>query len=348
MCPSPIRHAELNGLAGLVPRARGPVVCGRRYDAQPEDFDVTELLGYDFSGDGEHDFLYIEKRGANTEWVSRQLAAHAGVPARDVGYAGMKDRHAVTRQWFSVPRWNAPDWQQLAVDGVGLLDLQRHNRKLRRGAHTGNRFRIVLRGALPDGDRLKERLETIRSSGAPNYFGAQRFGRGASNIALANAWSEGRRLPRHKRSIAISAARSYLFNQFLDQRVRDKTWNRLLVGDLANLDGTGSVFPVDDVDDELIRRCDEMDIHPSGPLIGDGSTVTNPLPEHEGWIRALANARVKAASRSLRLRVDDLSWSDFDDSLTLDFTLKRGAFATSVLREIADTRDAMRQLPASP
>lgn len=316
--------------------------------SRPEDFDVTEELGFAFSGDGEHDFLYIEKCGANTEWVSRQLAAHAGVPARDVGYAGMKDRHAVTRQWFSVPRWNAPDWQPLAVDGAVLLDIQRHKRKLRRGAHTGNRFRIVLRGVLPDSDRLNERLETIRSSGVPNYFGAQRFGRGASNIALANAWSGGRRLPRHKRSLAISAARSYLFNQFLDQRVRDKTWNRLLVGDLANLDGTGSVFPVDDVDDELIRRCDEMDIHPSGPLFGDGTATTNPSPEREDWIRALANARVKAASRSLRLRIDKLSWSTSDDSLTLEFALGRGAFATSVLREIADTRDAMRQLPASP
>ncbi|NNF40234.1 MAG: tRNA pseudouridine(13) synthase TruD [Woeseiaceae bacterium] len=316
--------------------------------SRPDDFDVTEELGYAFSGDGEHDFLYIEKRGANTEWVARQLAAHAGVPARDVGYAGMKDRHAVTRQWFSVPRWHAPDWQQLAVDGVSLLDLQRHHRKLRRGAHTGNRFRIVLRGALPDDDKLEERLATLRSNGAPNYFGAQRFGRGASNIALANAWSEGRRLPRHKRSIAISAARSYLFNEFLDQRVRDNNWNLLLAGDVANLDGTGSVFAVDEVDDELIRRCNEKDIHPSGPLFGDGTAASNPSPTHEGWIRALTDARVKAANRSLRLRVDDLSWSTSDDSLTLTFTLTRGAFATSVLRELATIQDAMRQLPASP
>jgi tRNA pseudouridine13 synthase len=189
---------------------------------------------------------------------------------------------------------------------------------------------------------LAERLETIKASGVPNYFGEQRFGRGGSNIELANNWSRGKRLPRHKRSIAISAARSFMFNQILDARVRDETWNRLVSGDVANLDGSGSVFEVDKVDDDLTRRCDQMDIHPAGPLCGDGTPPAHAPVEHEGWLKALTDARVKPASRSFRLRVADFKWSTDDDSLVLEFSLGRGAFATSVLREIADVHDEAR------
>jgi tRNA pseudouridine13 synthase len=300
------------------------------------------VLGFDFSGAGEHDYLLIEKTGANTEWVSRQLAKHADVPARDIGYAGLKDRHAVTRQWFSVPRPKATDWTHLKADGVRVLDVQRHNRKLRRGAHKKNRFRIVMRGAIPDAGPLTERLNIVSASGVPNYFGEQRFGRGGANISLADVWSTGKRLPRHKRSIAISTARSYLFNQMLDARVREKSWNHLVPGDVANLDGSGSVFTVDEVSKDLVRRCDELDIHPTGPLWGKGSLESRLPSGHEAWLQALTSARVKPAHRSLRLRVLDFEWSLHEDLLVLEFALLRGAFATSVLREIAEIRDEKR------
>jgi tRNA pseudouridine13 synthase len=208
--------------------------------------------------------------------------------------------------------------------------VQRHSKKLRRGAHKANRFQIVMRGALPDLADLDERLVAIRQNGVPNYYGPQRFGRGGSNIELANSWATGRRLPRHKRSIAISSARSFLFNEILNQRVIDGTWNSLQPGDIANLDGTGSIFGVDDIDDELIRRCADMDIHPAAELAGDGSNS-----DHERWQVAFDNARVKPGSRSLRLRVQDLQHEVGNDSLTLSFALGRGAFATSVLCEIA-------------
>lgn len=323
-------------------RAHGAPLYTASMRAQLDDFEVTEELTIDFSGDGEHDYLFIEKRGANTEWLARQLAAHADVPARDAGYAGLKDRHAVTRQWFSVPRWNTPDWGQLDVEGVRVLDQQRHHRKLRRGAHKGNRFRIVLRGRIPDRHALDERLGIVGSAGVPNYFGEQRFGRGASNIALADAWSQGKRLSRHKRSIAISTARSYMFNQILDARVRDGTWNRVVPGDMANLDGSGSVFEVDALSKDLVRRCDEMDIHPTGPLCGDGTPGSSLLSEHQAWLEALTTARVKPANRSLRLRVLALEWSTRNDSLALDFALSRGSYATAVLREIAEIQDTTR------
>lgn len=310
--------------------------------SQPADFDVCEVLGFELSGDGEHDYLFIEKTSANTEWVSRQLATHANVPAKDVGFAGLKDRHAVTRQWFSVPRWNAPDWESLAVDGVRLLEQRRHKRKLRRGAHKKNRFRIVLRGTTPDARLLQDRLQVMSTAGVPNYFGEQRFGRAGANVQLADQWAEGRRLPRHKRNFAISAARAYLFNEQLDDRVRNGSWNRLVAGDLANLDGSGSVFAVAEPDAELLQRCRELDIHPTGALIGDGSIAPEACVGHGNWLDALTRARVAPASRSLRMRVADLQWSISADSVSLQFTLSRGAFATSVLRELALFENAPR------
>lgn len=170
----------------------------------------------------------------------------------------------------------------------------------------------------------------------PNYFGEQRFGRGGGNVALADQWAAGRRLPRHKRSLAISSARSYLFNEMLAARVRNHSWDTLVAGDIANLDGSGSVFAVDEPDDELHKRCSELDIHPTAPLWGDGVIAESAPPGHDNWITALVKARVSPARRSLRLRVLDLQWQGDEDSLTLNFGLTRGAYATSVIRELAD------------
>jgi tRNA pseudouridine13 synthase len=327
-------HAPVPPDGTSVPPDGSAPLFSARIREQPADFKVTEELGYEFTNDGEHDFLWIEKTGANTEWVSRQLARFADVPAKDVGYAGLKDRHAVTRQWFSVPRWNSPDWRLLDVEGVQILDVQRHQKKLRRGAHRANHFRIVLRGdgIVEQASVLEQRVQVIREHGVPNYFGEQRFGRAGNNLELAGVFAGGKRLPRHKRSIAISTIRSFLFNEYLSARVTDRTWATLSAGDKANLDGTGSVFDVDEVDDELIRRCKAMDIHPVGELVGDGSTVGP-----DDWLAALAKARVAPGTRSLRLRVADLELAIADDVVVLSFQLVRGAFATSVLREIVET-----------
>lgn len=321
-------------------RAHGPPLFSAIIRQDVEDFVVDEQLGFDCTGDGEHDFLHLEKRSTNTEWLARQLAAFAGVPARDVGYSGLKDRHAVTRQWFSVPRWNSPDWQALEIEGVRLLAQQRHIRKLRRGSHQSNLFRIVLRGDLAAGAAIEARLARIADAGVPNYFGEQRFGRGGSNLALVEQWAGGKRLPRHKRSIAISSARSWLFNRALEQRVQQASWDRILPGDVVNLDGSGSVFTVDEVDADIEQRCRELDVHPAGLLWGDGADETTVDEAHRHWCDALAGARVAVAHRSLRLRLQEFSWVHSSESLTLQFSLRRGSFATAVLREIAAISDA--------
>ena len=183
-------------------RALGPVLFTGRIRTSPSDFIVTEVLNIEFSDDGEHDWLWVEKVGANTVWVAEQLASHASISARDVGYAGLKDRHAVTRQWFSVRRPGAEgtDWTTLKADGVRILDQKLHRRKLKRGAHKGNTFRIAVRGSEIAllGGKIAGRLEAIRAQGVPNYFGEQRFGRDGGNIELGRAVIAGRRMARSK------------------------------------------------------------------------------------------------------------------------------------------------------
>ena len=311
-------------------RAHGePIFSGAIRQENP-DFQVIEQLGWEPEGDGEHDYLWLEKIGANTEWVARQLAAYAGVPTKDVGYSGLKDRHAITYQWFSVPRWHAPQWDSVDIEGVRLLRVERHLRKLRRGAHKQNAFVITLRShEAIDHALVADRLAVIADCGVPNYFGEQRFGRNGSNFQLVESWATGKRLPRHKRGLAISVARAYLFNEILSARATENTWDTLIAGDLANLDGSGSVFDVPELTEELRSRCEHMDIHPAGLLAGEGLDLGP-----QNWQQAFKNARVEPAPRSYRLRVEDLSHEFIDGGVVLRFTLARGAYATSVLREL--------------
>ena len=326
-------------------RAHGAPLFAASIRDEPADFQVIEDLGFDLAGDGEHDFLWVEKVAANTDWVARQLARHAGVRAADVGYSGMKDRHAITRQWFSVPR-RETGWASFAAEGVTILDVRRHHRKLRRGAHAGNSFRIALRTPRATALRqaAEERLACVADCGVPNYFGPQRFGRDGGNIDLARRLFSGARLKRDKRSIAISAARSFLFNEILSARVADGSWQQVLPGEVVNLDGSGSVFRADSVDETLERRAREMDIHPTATLWGLRSEISGEVIEtlernatdvHADLRTGLERLSVKAAHRPLRMRVADLSWEIENDALWLEFTLPPGAFATAVLREIA-------------
>jgi tRNA pseudouridine13 synthase len=326
-------------------RAHGPGLFTASIRAHPSDFVVVENCSIEFSGDGEHDYLWIEKTGANTHWVAECLAKHGGVPVRDVGYAGLKDRHAITRQWFSVRRTASVDWDAFTTEGVVILEQQVHRRKLRRGAHLGNTFRIALRSDDIDAnlEAIENRIAIIDQCGVPNYFGEQRFGRGRGNIELCRQLFAGRKLPRHKRGIALSAARSLIFNDILDSRVKQGSWNTILPGELANLDGSASVFAVEEVDDELVARCNAHDIHASGSLWGVGAPQsTRDVAQLEGEVAhshaeitaGLIKAKVDASSRALRLRVRDLRWTVEEGVCWLEFSLRKGGYATTVLREI--------------
>lgn len=328
-------------------RAHGAPLFEGRIKAEVADFVVDERLGYELTGDGEHVFLRVEKSGANTAWVARQLGAFAGVSVRDVGYAGLKDRHAVTRQWFSVkmPVKQSRDWSTFEAEGVRILESIRHRRKLKRGAHEGNEFRITIRSESVPRSAVRDRIGLIASAGIPNYFGAQRFGRDAGNLELARSLATDNRLSRRDLGFALSAARSFLFNEILSRRVADGTWSDLLDGDVCNLDGTGSVFRVEEIDDALLARLAALDVHPTGAMWGEGdltsSNVTASLEreiarKHNDLVSGLEQHRVSMARRALRCRVADIDVEFGDGVIEVGFALGRGCFATSVLLEIAD------------
>jgi tRNA pseudouridine13 synthase len=309
------------------------------------DFEVSEILGYELSGDGEHDYLWLEKQDANTPWVAGKLARHAGIRDKDVGFAGMKDRKAVTRQWFSVRRPTAAgtDWSSLDLSGVRILDKTRHERKLKRGALQSNRFRIAIRDVDAAKDAIDERLELLREKGVPNYFGRQRFGRDGNNLKMASDLFAGKRINRSKRGITLSAARSFLFNHILQRRVLDDSWDRLLPGECACLDGSNSFFVVDRLDAETRQRCEDMDIHPGGALWGSGESpcsgeilkleqsVVEPFKDYREGLES----HMELSRRALRLAVRDFEWELDARTLRLQFRLCRGGYATAVLREIA-------------
>jgi tRNA pseudouridine13 synthase len=327
----------------------------------PEDFVVEEILGFAAGGEGPHALLVVRKRGANTEWVARELARAAGVKPFEVGFAGLKDRNAVTTQHFTVPRRKraAEEFIGIAGEGFEVLAAAAHQRKLPRGALEGNRFAITVRGFASDPALLGERIERIATGGAPNYFGEQRFGREAGNLeqvlrtaqqiaqrAGEKADERGRRRERRGRDdsgFMLSAARSVIFNAILAERVTRGTWNRLSTGDVANLDGRGSVFAVDAVDVELEQRCAALDLHPTAPLAGAGVSLATGevLALEEGicaqFPEALAVIQaegMKSERRSLRIRVTGLVHEYSGDTLQLRFALSSGSFATTVLREI--------------
>jgi len=325
----------------------GPPLAGVLRTA-PEDFEVEEDLGFEPSGAGEHLMLWVEKRGANTEWVARQLARVAGIGPVGVGFAGLKDRHAVTRQWFSLhlPGREAPDFAAHPIEGVRVLDARRHARKLPRGALAGNRFRIVLRELRGDRDAAAAVLARIAAEGLPNAFGEQRFGREAGNLERARAMFAGARVDRAERGILLSAARSVLFNRVLAARITDGSWNRLREGDVAQLDGSGSVFGPVVLDETLAARCAALDLHPTGPLWGEGDPRTaGAVRELEDAVAAadaglaagLAAAGLRQERRALRVAVGGLAWRFDDDRLELSFRLPSGAYATALVRELATT-----------
>lgn len=331
-------------------RVAGQPACQARFKACPEDFRVAESLGFEPDGSGSHVWLELEKTGMNTAFLARSLARIAGVSARGIGYSGLKDRQAVTTQWFSIDLAGRqePNWSELEQDGVRVLTCTRSGRKLHRGSHRHNAFVLVLREIQGDEAVLEVALRRVQSEGVPNYFGPQRFGRGGGNLAAAAALFSGRlRIKdRNRRGLYLSAARSWLFNQVLSRRVSEGTWNRLLPGEAVILDGTHSFFPAAEEDPDLPRRLAAFDIHPSGPLWGRGvpgseagalALETELLGPYELFRVGLEAAGLRQERRALRLRPGDMAWEFLPgQALRLAFSLPAGAYATSVLGELIE------------
>ncbi|MFV3379668.1 tRNA pseudouridine(13) synthase TruD [Pseudomonas sp. NY15354] len=333
----------------LGPRASGESLGHAVLKAVAEDFQVDEVLDIPLSGQGEHLWLWVEKRDLNTEEAARRLARAAGVPVRSISYAGLKDRQALTRQWFSLhlPGKADPDLSRAEDASLRVLKQVRHQRKLQRGAHSANGFTLRLTALAADHQALDARLEHLKQHGVPNYFGSQRFGHDGGNVHDARQWAERKALPeqRNIRSRLLSAARSYVFNQVLAARVADRSWNAAQVGDLLAFTDSRSFFAAGE-QECADPRLAILDLHPTGPLWGEGASPasgeTSMLEtaigdQHLALCQWLAQAGMSHERRILRLPIGGLTWHYPEpDILQLEFVLPAGCFATVVVRELVD------------
>jgi len=364
-----------------LPQPMTPPIKQALYKAKPEDFVVNERLEVDFTGEGEHLWLHIKKSGINTAYLAKLLSEWANIPLRDVGYSGLKDRQALTTQWFSLrlPKKQKPDSDFAPVDikeheTIKIIAEHWHNKKLNRDTHNANQFVITLRDiefakdqTLGDKSSVEQHLQTISKTGVPNYFGPQRFGFGGNNIrealnlfarplkSTSSAKKKNKRKSavREQNSMELSAARSLIFNQILAARVQDGSWNTGLNGEVFNLNGSGSIFASEHMDETLQARLASGDIHPTAVMwgagnnkvAGDAAELENTVVQQDALLAALATGleqrEVKAQRRALRLPVEDLSWrwadeQDGEQTLVLSFTLTTGSFATSVLASVVE------------
>ena len=277
------------------------------------DFVVRERLCYAPAGLGEHVYLDLTKAHANTSWVASQIAKYAEVRLQDVGYAGRKDRHAVTRQWFSVylPRRN-PEWSELKIKNVDLHQITRHRRKLRRGEIDANEFQLLIHlDSLVERDEIEARLAQVRSEGFPNYFGSQRFGRGLHNLERADRLLRAGLRQGGDRGMLISAARSWLFNCYLSGRLAS-----------GKVSGAGPLYGKS-----------------RDPQAGESSLK----PIYAAWVKGLRKLGVRVGERQLLVVPEALTWRFRREALELQFELASGSYATSMLNEIFIVRDEARR-----
>ena len=315
-----------------------------RIKVSPEDFQVTESLSFTPSGSGDHVYVFVQKTDSNTDWVAGQLADLVGLKSVDIGYAGLKDRHAITRQWFSLhmPNQPEPDWKQLPSE-IQVLEKTRHNKKLKTGAIENNAFEIRIREISGDASSIERKLSEIKRRGFPNFFGPQRFGNQGANIYKLAGMAKGRRrMSRSQRSMYVSAGRSYLFNQVLNERVLQDNWHQAIEGDVMALAGSRSIFVPEVIDDEINARIEAHDIHPAALLWGKGDVKTSLIAgkieekiieSYPSITNALSKAGVEMGYRAVRVSVPDLYWEHQNHDLLLRFTLPSGSYATSLMNE---------------
>lgn len=327
--------------------------------ANAEDFVVIEDLGYAPDGDGEQLLVHIRKTGCNTRFVAEALAKFAGIHPRDVSFAGMKDRHAVTEQWFClrIPGKVTPDLSTFELSGVQVLESARHRRKLRTGALQGNAFTLILR-QISDRAAVEQRLQRIAAGGVPNYFGSQRFGHEGNNLTMAQRWAadEIKVRERNKRSFILSAARSAMFNQVVSDRLAQQgSLGKVLAGDALQLTGRGSWFVAEAAElESLQQRVDNNELRVTAPLPGSGEWGTredalafeqNSLASEAALIALMDRERVDAARRAMLVIPRDLRWEWQDEAtLEMNFWLPAGSFATSVVRELLQTQNSASEV----
>lgn len=345
-----------------LPNPYTPSIHHAVYKQTAKDFIVYEIQNIDFCHQGEHLWLYLEKVNLNTHFVVTLLAKWANIPIQDVGFSGLKDRHALTRQYFSLrlPKKTLPNisfykfLQQNPLntdEQLTILAQYWHDKKLQRGTHKFNQFIITLKDVIGEKNAIEAQLNTIKKQGVPNYFGEQRFGQNNHNLAQAQALFQQqltlnprKTKDKERLSLYLSSARSELFNAILAKRVQDNTWQTPILGDVMNLSGSQSIFVPSEIDDTIYQRLDTADIHLTGAMWGAGElqsfgkiakleqSVIDSSPLYQLFANGLANFGLKQQRRALRLLAQDFCWQWLDkDCLQLQFRLPTGCFATTIL-----------------
>ncbi|OOF69880.1 tRNA pseudouridine(13) synthase TruD [Rodentibacter caecimuris] len=316
--------------------------------ARHEDFLVTEELGYEMSGDGEFVAVKVRKTDCNTLFVGEQLANFAGISGKNMSYAGLKDRKAVTTQWFSLqmPGKLTPDFSQFQFDGIEILEVTRHNRKIRIGSLQGNYFELLLRDVL-ETDELNTRLTLVQQNGFPNYFMEQRFGHNGNNLAQAECWAKGEIniKDRKKRRFYLSAARSDIFNKIVSARLEQDIANQVLPGDIIQLSGSNSRFNAQESElTQLQTRLAQQDILLTAPLIGENNLLASEfenklLQEHQIFNDLMKQTKMKADRRPILVKPQHFTWQFNQEGLRLAFYLPAGSYATAMVREIVKIKE---------
>lgn len=341
LIPPPLLTETLAGIGGRIKQA-------------PEDFEVEEIPAYEPSGSGGFLYVWVEKRDMGAEYFQRFVARRLGIPVGEVGTAGLKDRHAVTRQWVSVPGEVEDRLGQLDGEGVQLLRVSRHGNKLRPGHLRGNRFRVRVRGVVQDAPAFLEPIvQRLLREGLPNFYGPQRFGRDGETVQLGLRLlhGEAERDVRNRflRKLSLSAAQSALFNHYLAQRMGDGLLRQVQRGDVMAKHPTGGLFVAEDLPSEQGRFVARETIH-TGPIYGRKMfPAKDDAAEREAAVLRQADVTADAfrafgkllqgTRRPNLVYLDDLPVAVEGENVVLAFTLPAGAYATVLLREITKTRD---------
>lgn len=329
-------------------------LCGKptakgKIKAKAEHFKVNEQLGYEFTGSGEHLMVLIRKTGENTSFVANELAKACGVKSKDVSWAGLKDRHAVTEQWLSVhlPAGGFPNLTlfQEKHPSVEILSMTRHNKKLRPGDLAGNEFEVIL-SEVTDVEEVVKRLEIVSEQGVPNYFGNQRFGKDGNNLNEARRWGRDnvRTRNQNQRSLYLSTARSWIFNHIVSARIEAGCFNHFVEGDIALNNGEQVLLAQEQLN-EFNQLLAQDKVQVTAALAGDNAlptkaealTIEQPLLDNEeDLMKLIRGNRMRHDRRAIALKAKNLTWEVEGNSVTLKFALDSGSFATSIVRELIE------------